>query len=219
MSEPQIDLKALLVEHEDCDAGTVQKLRNGLAQGGASTAPPRSDRARSRSGSKAATGNPKKLHLKLGIAYFFLGYMASRREPPAGRRALAAFYLGRGPRRAPASSTRRSRRSRRPRSSATPPARSSCSGPASICSKGELSKAREYLGDAKKEGSKATTPSTTSSSASLLPGRGRQLTGDQASGTGRRARSRATPAPCSSSATPTTWPATTTRRSATTSAA
>ena len=29
-----IDLKALLVEREDCDAGTVQKLREGLAQGG-----------------------------------------------------------------------------------------------------------------------------------------------------------------------------------------
>ena len=34
MGDPPIDLKALLVEHEDCDAGTVQKLRNGLAQGG-----------------------------------------------------------------------------------------------------------------------------------------------------------------------------------------
>ena len=34
MNETLIDLKALLVEHEDCDAGTVQKLRNGLAQGG-----------------------------------------------------------------------------------------------------------------------------------------------------------------------------------------
>ena len=29
-----IDLKALLVEREDCDAGTIQKLREGLAQGG-----------------------------------------------------------------------------------------------------------------------------------------------------------------------------------------
>lgn len=29
-----IDLKALLVEREDCDAGTVQQLRNALAQGG-----------------------------------------------------------------------------------------------------------------------------------------------------------------------------------------
>ncbi len=29
-----IDLKALMVEREDCDAGTVQQLRNGLAQGG-----------------------------------------------------------------------------------------------------------------------------------------------------------------------------------------
>src|SRR5207247_8383428 len=28
-----IDLKALLVEREDCDAGTVTKLREGLAQG------------------------------------------------------------------------------------------------------------------------------------------------------------------------------------------
>ena len=35
MVEPMlIDLKALLVEREDCDAGTVQKLREGLAQGG-----------------------------------------------------------------------------------------------------------------------------------------------------------------------------------------
>ena len=29
----QIDLKALLVEREDCDAGTVQKLRKALSQG------------------------------------------------------------------------------------------------------------------------------------------------------------------------------------------
>src|SRR5262249_39002150 len=28
-----IDLKALMVEREDCDAGTVEKLKNGLAQG------------------------------------------------------------------------------------------------------------------------------------------------------------------------------------------
>ena len=28
-----IDLKSLLVEREDCDAGTVTKLREGLAQG------------------------------------------------------------------------------------------------------------------------------------------------------------------------------------------
>ena len=32
--ESMIDLKALLVEREDCDAGTVQQLRNALAQGG-----------------------------------------------------------------------------------------------------------------------------------------------------------------------------------------
>ena len=35
MVEPMlIDLKALLVEREDCDAGTVQQLRKALAQGG-----------------------------------------------------------------------------------------------------------------------------------------------------------------------------------------
>src|SRR6476619_2345710 len=34
MTEHQIDLKALLVEKPDCDAGTVQQLRNALAQGG-----------------------------------------------------------------------------------------------------------------------------------------------------------------------------------------
>ena len=32
--ELAFDLKALLVEREDCDAGTVQQLRNALAQGG-----------------------------------------------------------------------------------------------------------------------------------------------------------------------------------------
>ena len=33
-----IDLKALLVEREDCDAGTVQKLREGAGPGGTSIA-------------------------------------------------------------------------------------------------------------------------------------------------------------------------------------
>ena len=33
MVEMMIDLRALLVEREDCDAGTVQQLRNALAQG------------------------------------------------------------------------------------------------------------------------------------------------------------------------------------------
>ena len=34
MPDHQIDLKTLLVEKPDCDAGTVQQLRNALAQGG-----------------------------------------------------------------------------------------------------------------------------------------------------------------------------------------
>ena len=40
MVEPMlIDLKALLVEREDCDAGTVQKLREAWPRGQASIAP------------------------------------------------------------------------------------------------------------------------------------------------------------------------------------
>jgi DNA-directed RNA polymerase subunit alpha len=96
MAEPQIDLKALLVEHEDCDAGTVQKLRTGLAQGGTQF---RSLRDVTEALVKRLTdgqGNPKKLHLKLGIAYYFLGYMEKAAEHLRhAETALAAFYLGR----------------------------------------------------------------------------------------------------------------------------
>ena len=34
VEQMMIDLRALLVEREDCDAGTVQKIREALAQGG-----------------------------------------------------------------------------------------------------------------------------------------------------------------------------------------
>ena len=69
MGDPQIDLKALLVEREDCDAGTVQKLRNGLAQGGTQYRTLRDvTETLAKKGSKPASGGPKKLHLKLGIA-------------------------------------------------------------------------------------------------------------------------------------------------------
>src|SRR4029078_11219674 len=71
-----IDLKALLVEREDCDAGTVQKLREGLAQGGPQFKNLREVNDALRK--KLETADPvqaKKLHLKLGIANFFLGHM------------------------------------------------------------------------------------------------------------------------------------------------
>src|SRR5437867_1056253 len=97
MTETLIDLKALLVEHEDCDAGTVQKLRNGLAQGGPQFRTLREVtetlQKRLESGGGGAA---KKLHLKLGIAYFFLGHMERAVEHlKHAESALAAFYLGR----------------------------------------------------------------------------------------------------------------------------
>ncbi len=96
MGDPQIDLKALLAEHEDCDAGTVQKLRTGLAQGGTQFRTLREVTETLVKRLEAGQGNPKKLHLKLGIAYYFLGYMAKAAEHLRhADTALGAFYLGR----------------------------------------------------------------------------------------------------------------------------
>src|SRR5207245_6078054 len=96
MSEPLIDLKALLVEHEDCDAGTVQKLRTGLAQGGTQFRALREVTETLTKRLEAGQGNPKKVHLKLGIAYYFLGYMEKAAENLRhAETALGAFYLGR----------------------------------------------------------------------------------------------------------------------------
>src|SRR5437660_8441312 len=98
MVEPMmIDLKALLVEREDCDAGTVQQLRNGLAQGGSQYRTLRdvTDLLKK----KLETAQPaqlKKWHLKLGVAYFFLGYTGRAVEYlKQTDGTLASFYLGR----------------------------------------------------------------------------------------------------------------------------
>lgn len=96
MSEPLIDLKALLVEHEDCDAGTVQKLRNGLAQGGPQLRNLREAADALQRKLDAGSGSKPKVHLKLGIAYFFLGYMERAVENlQHAETALGSFYLGR----------------------------------------------------------------------------------------------------------------------------
>src|SRR3982751_1721831 len=96
MGDPQIDLKALLVEHEDCDAGTVQKLRTGLAQGGPQFRTLREVTETLQKKLDTGSGAPKKLHLKLGIASFFLGHMERAVEHlKHAESALAAFYLGR----------------------------------------------------------------------------------------------------------------------------
>ena len=76
-----IDLKALLVEREDCDAGTVQKLREGLAQGGNQFKALREVTDALKKKLEAAPPPvAKKLHLKLGIADYFLGLMGAAVE-------------------------------------------------------------------------------------------------------------------------------------------
>jgi DNA-directed RNA polymerase subunit alpha len=90
-----IDLKAILVEREDCDAGTVQKIREGLAQGGTQYRTLRDITELLEK--KAEAGGPaaKKWHLKLGISLFFLGHLSEAVEHlKLAEGALAAFYLG-----------------------------------------------------------------------------------------------------------------------------
>jgi len=97
MVDTLIDLKALLVERVDCDAGTVQKLREALTQGDNQYHTLRDVsqllKTKAESGSSAAA---KRWHLKLGIAAFFLGHL---RDAIADLRQaegpLACFYLGR----------------------------------------------------------------------------------------------------------------------------
>jgi DNA-directed RNA polymerase subunit alpha len=96
VTETLIDLRALMVEREDFEGGMVSKLREGLAQGGPQVRKLREiiDILEKRL-AVAAGPQQKKIHLKLGIAHFFLGHMAaavehlSKSEGP-----LAAFYLG-----------------------------------------------------------------------------------------------------------------------------
>src|SRR4029453_4733344 len=96
MADSLIDLKALLVEREDCDAGTVTKLREGLAQGGPQFKNLREGTEGLRKKLEtAAPAQQKKLNLKLGIANYFLGHMGHAVESLRhAEGALAAFYLG-----------------------------------------------------------------------------------------------------------------------------
>jgi DNA-directed RNA polymerase subunit alpha len=91
-----IDLKALLVEREDCDAGTVQQIRNALAQGGTQYRTLREVTETIKKKLESASGvAAKRWHLKLGIASFFLGYMPQAVEHlKQAEGTLASFYLG-----------------------------------------------------------------------------------------------------------------------------
>lgn len=97
MTDHLIDLKALLVERPDCDAGTVQQLRNALAQGGSQYRSLRDVTEVLKKRLETATGAAAKVwHLKIGIASFFLGYTAQAVEHlRQADTALAGFYLGR----------------------------------------------------------------------------------------------------------------------------
>jgi DNA-directed RNA polymerase subunit alpha len=95
--EPAIDLKALLIEREDCDAGTIQKLREGLAQGGPQFKSLKdvNDTLKKRL-ENAPPILAKKLHLKLGVTNYFLGHMNTSIEHLKQVEApLGFFYLGR----------------------------------------------------------------------------------------------------------------------------
>ncbi len=91
------DVKALFLEREDCDAGTVQQLRNGLSQGGSQYKALRDAVDAMKQKLEGASGAAaKKWHVKLGIASFFLGRIKEAAEHlRQAEGALANFYLGR----------------------------------------------------------------------------------------------------------------------------
>src|SRR5438270_10529097 len=95
--DSMIDLKALMVEREECDAGTVRQLRNGLAQGGTQYRNLRDVVEVLKKRLESATGTAtKRWHLKLGIALFFLGHLGEAVEHlRQAEGAVANFYLGR----------------------------------------------------------------------------------------------------------------------------
>jgi DNA-directed RNA polymerase subunit alpha len=97
MPDHPIDLKALLVERQDCDAGTIQQLRNALAQGGTQYRTLRDVTEVLKKKLEGTTGAAAKVwHLKIGIASFFLGYTQQAVEHlRQADTALAGFYLGR----------------------------------------------------------------------------------------------------------------------------
>ncbi|MFO0967038.1 MAG: hypothetical protein U0793_15840 [Gemmataceae bacterium] len=89
-----IDIRSLLAEREDCDAGTVQQLRNALAQGKTQYRSLREVNDLLKKKLETAARRRPKLHLKLGIANFFIGHLNDAIELCRPRSALASFYLG-----------------------------------------------------------------------------------------------------------------------------
>lgn len=97
MTEPMVDLKALLVEREEFEGSMVTKLREGLSQGAAQIRALReiNDTLQKRLAT-AAPPQQKKIHLKLGVVQFYLGRtQAAVDHLKQSDGPLAAFFLGR----------------------------------------------------------------------------------------------------------------------------
>src|SRR5579859_322581 len=96
VTESLIDLRALLVEREDFEGGMVGRLREGLSQGGPQVRNLKDiiDTLTKRL-AVAAGPQQKKIHLKLGVANYFLGHVRSAVEHlKQAEGPLAAFFLG-----------------------------------------------------------------------------------------------------------------------------
>lgn len=90
------DIKAMFLEKEDCDAGTVQRLRDGLTQGPQQYRALREAVAAMETKLESAGPQAKKWHLKLGVANWFLGRTAeAAKHLQQADTALSQFYLGR----------------------------------------------------------------------------------------------------------------------------
>ncbi len=97
MTEPLVDLKALLVEREEFEGSMVSKLREGLSQGANQIRALKdiNDILQKRLAA-APPAQQKKLHLKLGVVHHYLGHMALAVEHlKQSEGPLASFFLGR----------------------------------------------------------------------------------------------------------------------------
>lgn len=96
MEAMKTDIKALFLEKDDCDAGTVQRLREGLTQGAGQYKTLRDVVETMKQRLEVASGAAaKKWQLKLGIANYFLGRVTEAVQYlRQADTALAHFYLG-----------------------------------------------------------------------------------------------------------------------------
>ncbi len=90
------DVKAMFLEKDDCDAGTVQRLRDGLTQGAQQYRALREAVDAMKTKLESAGPQAKKWHLKLGVANWFLGRTGdAAKHLQHADTALSQFYLGR----------------------------------------------------------------------------------------------------------------------------